>query len=133
MRKSSCVNARGILPAVWQVIAMLVGMGVPHPVMVGGYPIQPWWGVPHPVMMVVPHPVMVEGIPSSHGGGGGVPHPVMVSGYPPPSRPGWGTSPIQTWQGYPPTPPTIQTWPGYPPPSNHQDLAGVPSLRRGVK
>ena len=77
----------------------LMGWGVPHPVMMGGYPIQSWWGVPHPVMMGrVPHPVMV-------GGTLGTPHPDL----------GWGTPLIQTWPGGIPQIPPIQTWERVPP------------------
>ena len=134
------------------------GGGLPHPVMVGLYPIQSWWwGVPHPVMVVGGG----GGTPSSHGGGypgyshhpdldGGVPHPVMVVGeYPIQSWIPWVPPTIQTWMGgtYPPTiqiwdgvPLTIQTWDGVPPyhtdlgwathPPTIQTWDGVPSLLR---
>ena len=83
------------------------GGGVPHPLMrisptiqtwPGGYPIQSWWGwVPHPVMMGV-------GTPSSHGKG----VPQVPSRHP---DLGWGTSHHQTWDG---VPPTIRPGMGYP-------------------
>ena len=59
------------------------GGGVPHPVMVGGYPIQTWprWGTPR----VPPH------------------HPDLAGGTPP-SRPGMGYPTGQTWDGVPPYP-----------------------------
>ena len=111
------MNARGILPARWQVLAMLLclmGMGVPHPVLVGGIPptIQTWpGGTPH-------HPDLAGGAP-------GTPyHPDLTRGeypgYPPhhqdlagvPPRPGmgyspcpdlgWGTPPVQTCDGVTP-------------------------------
>ena len=81
--------------------------GTPSSLGGGGYPIQLWWGVPHPVMVAGGHPQ-----------------------YLPPSRPGWGGYPgytptIQTWPGgtLPPSrpgmgyplPPTIQTSDGVPP------------------
>ena len=110
------------------------GRGVPHPVIVGGYP-------------GTPHHLDLAWVPCHHPDLAGVP--------PPPSRPGWGTPPhhpdlarvpphhpdlarvppIKTWLGYTPPhhpdlagvsphhphlagvpPPTIQTWPGYPTP-----------------
>ena len=63
-RESSCVNARGTLPAAWQVLAMLlcllIGGGVPHSVLPGGweYSIKSLTGgVPHPrSRWRVPHP-----------------------------------------------------------------------------
>ena len=95
--------------------------------LVGGYPIESWWGVPHSVM--------VGGTPSSHGGGypgsGWVcTPPPSRPGYPPsrpacrnpqhqylagvpPSIPGWGTPPSRP--GWGTLPPTIQIWLGYPP------------------
>ena len=73
-----------------------VGGGTPSTYSGGraGYPIQSWWGVPHPVM--------VGGTPSSHGEGG---TPSSHSG----GGSTLGTPTIQTWPG---VPPTIQTWPG---------------------
>ena len=122
------------------------GGGLPRPGMVGGYPIQSWWGVPHLVMVErgIPHPVMVGGYPPTiltwpGGEYMGVEAPSRPGcgdtwGTPPPSRPGWGTPPpSRPGQG---TPPTIKTWLRYPPPSrpgqggtggtpHHPDLAGV--------
>ena len=117
----------------------------------GGYPIQSWWGVPHPVMVggypgypppsrpgpggTPNHPDLAQGVPptiqtqpggtpSSHGGGypikswWGVPHPVMVGGtLGTPHHPDLA-------QG---VPPTIQTSPrGYPQPSRPNQ--GAPHL-----
>ena len=99
------------------------GGGLPHPVMVGGdpiqswlggYPIQSWWGVPHPVMVGVPHPVMVGGTlgtPSRPGQGG-----YHGSGVPPT---------IHTWDG---VPPTHRPETGYPPPTSVDRLKILPSL-----
>ena len=67
----------------------------------GGYPIQSWWGVPHPVMVggtlgILHHPDLEWGTPPSR----------PRIGYPPDL--GQGT--VQTWDGVPPWPRT-----GYPP------------------
>ena len=95
-RKSSCVNARGIPPAAYQVLAMLGG-GVPHPRS---------GGVPHPRSGGYPIPGL-RGVPCSRSGG--VPSP-MSGGYP---IPGLGETPSQVWgvpcparpqMGYPPWP-----------------------------
>ena len=117
-RKSSCVNARGIPPAVSQVLAMLVGGGTPSSHGGGG------------TLGPLHHPDLARVSPDLGWGT----NPQTWLGYP---------STIQTWPGYPPT---IQTWPGYPPPSrpgqgtpqsgmghppHHADLAGVPPPRPG--
>ena len=107
--------------------------------LVGGYPIKSWWGVPHPVMVGGELPIQswwgVSGVPphTPSRPGQGTPHHPDLAGVPPPSRPGWhnplpsrpgwGTpQPSRPGQGTPPpsrpgwgTPPTIQTWMGYPP------------------
>ena len=83
------MNARGIPPATYQVLAILLYL-------IGGYPIQSWWG----------------STPSSYDGGGypGVP-PGPGMGYPPVQT--WdGVPPVQTWDGVLPT----QTWDRVPPP-----------------
>ena len=78
-RKSSCLNARGIPPAAYQVLAMLGGGGAPGSRSVGGY-LVPGQGVPHPRS------------------GGGVPNP-RSGEYP---IPGWGRGyPSQVWGSTP--------------------------------
>ena len=138
-RKSSYVNARGTLPAMQQVLTMLLCL------MMGGYPIQSWWGYPsshgggYPIQswLGVPHPVNKRypiqtwlggypGYPHPDLGWGtpcpdlgwGTPHPDLARGYPHPDL-GW-VPPIQTWDGVPPCPDLrwgtpIQTWHGVPP------------------
>ena len=87
-RKYSCVNARGIPPAVRQVHAMLFQLGVPPPpppsrsqVRMGG--------------RYTPSQVQTEGVPP----------PGPGKGYPP-CRPGKGVCPPppMSWMGYPPPP-----------------------------
>ena len=92
------MNARGILPAAQQVLAMLICLliwGVPHPAMDGGYPhpvltggttIQSQWGVPHPVL---------DGeYPGVHPSWSRMDIlPISRMGYPP-SGPGMGVPPI---------------------------------------
>ena len=102
-RKSSCVNARGIPTAVYQVTQLSPKVGYPPTSSDGGYP---RWGTP---------PVGVPPTRSDWGTQGGVPPAV------PPGQVQWG---YPRWgppgQGYPPP---HWTWLGYPPP--HLDLAGV--------
>ena len=120
--------------------------GVPHPDLVGGYPIQTWsGGTPSRLGQGVPHPDLVGGypLPSRPGQGvpqgsptiqtwygvsltwNGVPQPRPWMWYPPDMR--WGILPTQTWDGVqPPLPrpeigyPPTQTWDGVPLP--HLDL-----------
>ena len=129
--KSSCVNARGILTAAYQVLHLLSCMGgtpyqgvallgVPHL----GYPPSdlargvphPCWGVSHlgyppsDLAKGVPHPCW--GVPHlryPQSDLAGVPPQLDLAGVPPPQQgdlAGW------TWLGYPPP---SWTWPGYPP------------------
>ena len=97
-RQSSCVNARGIPPAAYQVLHLLsypVG-GVPHPWLGGGV-LHLWRGVGYPILKWgCPIPGWGGGTPSLEGGR--VPYPGMGVSHP---------------------------WPGYPSPN--PDLAGVPS------
>ena len=106
------------------------GGGLPHPVMVGEYPIQLWWEGGYPIQSCGGY---LRYPPPSRPGQGypgysptiqtwdGVPphHPDLGWGTPSPSRPGMGYPPtIQTWDGVPP-PPTIppsRPGTGYPPP-----------------
>ena len=127
-RKSSCVNARGIPTATYQVLHLL---GVPPPLsdmagvpplpsdlngvppcldLAGVPPIRPGWGTPPP-----------------SGPGWGTPPHLDLAEVPPP-RPGWGAPPYldltgvppcQTWLGYPPSLP-IWTWLGSPPRGVHK-------------
>ena len=115
--RKSCVNARGIPPAAYQVLDMLGG--VPHPRFGGGtlsqvrgdtlsqvrgrgdtpsqiqggvyYPILGWGGYPIPGLGGTP--ILGQGGPP------GTLQPEM--GYPL-ARPGMGYPPGQTWDGYPP-------------------------------
>ena len=92
-RKPSCVNARGIPPAAYQVLTILGG-GVPHPrsrgvpcPRSGGYPITGLGkGVPHPRSR----------------GGWGYPQPDLGWGTLPWPDLGWGTPPGETWDGVSP-------------------------------
>ena len=99
-RKSSCVNARGIPTAAYQVLHLLSCMmwGTPRPGLMGGYP---RWGNPHqstfPCQATPPPPGQVW----------------LVGGGTPPTRSNRGG----TWGGVPPRQ-------GYPP----SYLAGVPPL-----
>ena len=124
-RKSSCVNARGIPTAAYQVLHLLTKVGYPPP---SGYP--------HPGLMGVPGVPPCWGTPLSRSDGGYLgyppvrvpPHPGLTGGYPwyPPSGhppvgvppcqgtlPHQGTPPGWTWFRYPPP---GWTWLGYPPP-----------------
>ena len=74
------------------------GGGVPHPVMVGEYPIQSWWG-----RADTPHHPDLAGVPP--------PPSRCGQGYLPPSRPGQG----------PPHPDIAEV-----PPPRHPDMAKVP-------
>ena len=113
-RKYSCVNARGIPTAPYQVLPVL---SCPR----GGVPLLggPCWGGGYPCRGVLPAGV----------------HPILTClGYPPPSDLIRVPS-HRTWPGYPPSDlarilppsdltgiPPSQTWLGYPP----SDLVGVP-------
>ena len=114
-RKSSCVNATGIPPAAYQVLAMLICPG-------GGYPVPCPGGVPHP---------MSGGVPNPRSGGWGVPHP-MSGGYPIPCPGGY---PIPCSGGYPilcPGGTPSQVW-GVPPVPPQPDLGwGTPPTRPGM-
>ena len=138
-KKSSCVNARGLPTAAYQVLHLLSctgGWGTSC--RGGGYPYQ---GVPHPwpggpgvppiwIWLGYPHPRLDRGT------SWGVPHPLMGwgsrDGVPSPGWTWWGTL-IWTWPGYPPSkagwgyppplsrdgvPPPSWTWLGVPPPPN---------------
>ena len=103
--------------------------GVPHPIMVGGgYPIQSWWGV----LKVPPtHPDLARGYPRypppHHPdlGWGTHHHPDLRLGTPPPSKPGMGYPPHhQTWDG---VPLTIRPGMRYPPPPPDQGWSTPPS------
>ena len=132
-----------------------MGGGVPQaPALIiqttpGGYPIQSWWGVPHPVLARgIPHPVLAGGYPiqSWLGSTPGYPprpgmwlnphHPDLARGYiwvpphpdlewstPLRSRPGMGYPLSRPGMGYsPPSRPEM----GYPP--THPDLGwGTPT------
>ena len=105
------MNARGILPAVQQVLAILVGGGTPssHD---GGYPltIQTWPGG---------YPLTIQTWPE-----GCPPPPRPGMGYPPPSDLGWGMPPpSRPGMGYPPPPPPSR--PG-------MDVAPLPTIRPGM-
>ena len=125
-RKSSCVNARGIPTATYQVLHLLTEVGYPPP---SGYPpVQVWCGgtrdtpcrgTPHPDLMTsggtphqgIPHPGLMGGTwgtPTSGLMGGtphwGTPHPGLMGGTPL-TGPGSGTPPAWTWLGSPPPPP----------------------------
>ena len=93
-RKSSCVNARGILPTVYQVLHMLS-----YP---GGYPI-PGQGVPDPEY---PFPDLVWGYPIP-----GYPH----SGVGYPQEGNWNQSLGTPWKGHG-TSGSIMGWDGATPP-----------------
>ena len=119
-RKSSCVNARGIPTAAYQILPRWGTGGTPGQVRWGGYP---RWGTPcgvHPPVGVplhwsTPRPGLTGGYPHQGTPGQGTPQPgprgtpirvppqpgpmgVPKVGYPP----GRGT-PHWTWLGYPPT------------------------------
>ena len=81
-RKSSCVTARGILPAAYPVHGMSNPRGYPYPVGRYLWP-RTWLGYPPPA-------TDLTGYPTATG----------LTGYPPP---------LQTWLGYP-TPPLERTW-----------------------
>ena len=120
-RKSSCVNARGIPPAVGSTrsAALSAGGEVPHPVLDGGgggYSIRSWMaGVPiqswkggYPIQSWMQS--WMGGTPVSCMGtlcldlGRGYPQSRPGMGYPP-SRPGMGTAPqFGSGMGYPPGP-----------------------------
>ena len=116
-RKSSCVNARGIPPAVYWVLLLLSYLGTP--------PSWPGWGGGLPDQGTPPG--QVPPCPDLAGGGGTWPGYPLQTGYPPtPSWPGWGgvphqgTPPAGTWQGTtplagpsrvpPPPPPVSAPW-----------------------
>ena len=128
-RKFSCVNARGIPTAAYQVLHVLSCLGDPpaggYPIPAGGYPLA---GVP-PILTWLGGTPSLQGVPLAgitpllHLAG--IPPIWTWPGYPtsdlsrvPPFEPGWGTPPRWTWPGYPP----IKGW-GAP----HLDLAGLPS------
>ena len=147
-RKSSCVNARGIPTAAYQVLHMLsCPGGIPQVPPTWGTPLRnppswPIWGggVPHPHPDLpwvspawdTPCPDLAGRYPR-YPPTWGTPCPDLAGGYPP------EVSPILTWPGgtlgtptppgVPPSWPTptwgtpILTWLGYPPP--WLDLAGV--------
>ena len=121
-RKSSCVNARGIPTAAYQVLHLLTKWGTPPPLPrsdgVGGTQggILPWLGYPpsrsDPGVPEVGYPLVRVphvGLPTCQGTPClGTPHrgtPIRV--HPPPS---W------TWLGYPPPPPPAGPGSGTPPP-----------------
>ena len=121
-RKSSCVNARGIPTATYEVLHPRWGtppVGVaPWPgLMGGGYP---RWGTPH---RGTPQPGLMGGYLRWGTSGRGTPYPHQVwwgvpgvgycpwQGYPPPSR---GTL-CQVWWGVPKVGSPHWTWLGYPP------------------
>ena len=117
-RKSSCVNARGILPTTYQVLHMLSypgGTPIPHPWM--GYPI-PGQGVPTSLVGGTPCWELARVTPS------------WDLARVPPLGLGQGYPPLRLGQGYP-----IGTWPGGIPLSGlaggypHQDFArGYPPI-----
>ena len=93
-RKSSCVNARGTLPA--RPLPSMPEVGVP---------LSAGWGIPPsgPGTGTTPRPDL----------GLGTPHPDLGWGTPP-SRPGMRYPPVQTWDG---VPPPVQSVMGYLPPA----------------
>ena len=100
-RKSSCMNAGGIPPAVYQALHLLSYSGGE------GYGISGWGYLPH---------LWTGGTPSLDGGGK---YPISGQGYP---IPGWvtsfvagGTPPNPDLAGITPPQPVL-TWPGYTPP-----------------
>ena len=124
------------------------GGGYPAQLLMVGYPIPGWGGVPQPGLdgLGVPHLRPAQDTPPMPGMGY---PPNLGWGTPPPSRPGWGTPPLhppQIWDGVPPshlpdldrvTPPDLDkvtpppTWDGVPPPWNvnrHTPVKTVPSL-----
>ena len=112
-RKSSCMNARGILTTAYQVLHLLPKVGYPP---AGVHPGQVWWGG------YLRWGTPLRGVPPSQfwqvGTQGGVTPLGQVwwggtplgqvwqggtwGGVTPPAGPGWGTPPIWTWLGYPP-------------------------------
>ena len=126
-RKSSCVNARGIPPAAYQVLLAMLGGRVPSPRSggvpslrsrggvpgprsgggylvpgLGGYPIPGLGGYPIPGLGGTPSHVRGYPIPGL-GGTPSRPHS--------PAKPEMGYPPGQTWDGVPPD----QTWDWVPP------------------
>ena len=126
------MNARGILSAAYQVLAMLRGGGTQSQVRGGGFPVPGLRGVPDPrsggtwsqVRGGVPGPMSGGGYPVPGPGG----YPIPGRGYPVPglgeggtlgtplSRPGMGAPPSQTWDGVPLPP--ARPGMGYPLPSH---------------
>ena len=109
-RKSSCVNARGIPTAAYQVLHLLPEVGYPPPTGVRSSP--------RPGLRSDRGGYLRWGTPLARSNGGGTPRqgtpPARFDGgYPrwgnPPSWtwPGWGTPPARTWPGYPPPPPGV--------------------------
>ena len=135
-RKSSCVNARGILTAACQVLHLLscMGWGTPargYPTL--GTPITPGWGTAHLDLAGVPPCLDLVGVLPGQTWMG-YPH-LDLAGVPL-SGPGWGT-PWSDLDGVPPSGPgwgtPTWTWPRYRPPvrhdwgTPHQTQPGYPS------
>ena len=95
IRKSSCVNARGIPQLLTLLLCLLVGRGVPHPIPTGGTPFQSQWEV---------YPILPNGGGTPIWSMGGT--PIRKDGvHPPPGGEGWGI-PIRKdkyslhWEGW---------------------------------
>ena len=97
MQEAYCLPCSICLLCLWEGLPHPGHGGVSHPVMVGGFPIQSWWGVPW--------------VPPSRPGWGVSPTIQTWLGYPPHPDLAWGY-PIQSW------------WVGVP--HHHSDLAGPP-------
>ena len=113
-RKSSCVNARGIPTAVYQVLHLLTEVRYTSPTLRLRYhPLQVWWGVPK------------VGYPLSGYSPVGVPQIRVppLGYYPHQGTPHWGSLPLSTPVGIPPLQDTPSwTWLGY---HHRLDLAWV--------
>ena len=108
-RKSSCVNARGIPTAAYQVLHVLScpgGGGVPPVLTWLGYPSphQTWLGYPRPIRSG-------WGTPPPIGPGWGTLHQTWPES-PPPIRSGRGTLPIRSGWGTPPSDMAVGNPPG---------------------
>ena len=131
-RKSSCVNARGIPPAVYQVSSAVLswgGGGLPHPWLGGTQSLDreyliPCWGTP---FLARGYPIPVRGFPYLAGGTpslarGMVPYP--ISGWEVP-HPWLDVSPYLDLARAPLSLP----WPGYPQEGTWDQSLGYPLER----
>ena len=103
-RKSSCVNARGIPTAAYQVLHLLPEMGYPpwqeYP------PDQVWVPPPSPLAGVPPLPARSAGGGGTRGGAPPCPPPARSDGRGTWAGPGFGTPPPPSGPGQGTTPPT---------------------------